>query len=48
MIHEKEVGGKAPKNGYPDMGNGRYAAELEYDKWFVFNNYQRCHYNYLE
>ena len=30
-IHEKEIGGEAPKNGYPDMGNGRYAAELTYD-----------------
>ena len=30
------------------MGNGRYSADLTYDQWFIFNNFQRCHYNYLE
>ena len=37
-----------PKGGYPDMGNGRYAAKLEYKDWFTFNSHQRVHYNYLE
>jgi len=34
--------------GYPDMGNGRYAAKLSDEAWFEFNCYQRAHYNYLE
>ena len=46
--HEKEVGGKLPKGGYPDMGNGRYTVDWTYDQWFIFNNYQRAHYNYME
>ena len=29
---------KAPNLGYPDMGNGRYAADLTYKEWFLFNN----------
>jgi hypothetical protein len=47
-IHEREVGGKVPKGGYPDMGNGRYTLDWQYDQWFSFNNWQRVHYNYLE
>ena len=47
-IHQSEVGGKAPQLGYPDMGNGRYAADLSYAEWFSFNNWQRVHYNFLE
>jgi uncharacterized membrane protein YecN with MAPEG domain len=47
-IHEKEVGGKPAKGGYPDMGNGRYSTDLSYDQWYTFNNYQRAHYNYME
>lgn len=48
-IHESEVGIlNAPKGGYPDMGNGRYAADWSYKEWFIFNNWQRAHYNYLE
>jgi hypothetical protein len=35
----------AVKGGYPDMGNGRYAAKLSDDDWLKFNNYQRAHYN---
>jgi hypothetical protein len=34
--------------GYPDMGNGRYAAKLSDEDWVTFNNYQRAHYNYIE
>ncbi len=30
------------------MGNGRYSQDLTYQEWFTFNNWQRCHYNYLE
>ena len=36
------------KGGYPDMGNGRYAAKLDYSDWLYFNSAQRVHYNYLE
>jgi glutathione S-transferase len=39
---------KAAKGGYPDMGDGRYAADLSYDQWFLFSNAQRTHYNFLE
>ena len=47
-IHNSEVGGDVHKGGYPDMGNGRYSVDLKYSEWFVFNNWQRAHYNYLE
>ena len=47
-IHGAEVGGEAPKAGYPDMGNGRYAENWKYSEWFKFNNWQRAHYNFLE
>lgn len=30
------------------MGNGRFSADLSYDQWFLFNNAQRAHYNFLE
>ena len=46
--HEKSVGTKLGMVGYPDCGNGRYAAELTYDQWFNLNNWQRVHYNYME
>jgi len=46
--HEREVGGKVAKGGYPDMGNGRYTIDWTYDQWMHFNNMQRVHYNYLE
>jgi hypothetical protein len=48
LTHSTSVGGDAPKGGYPDMGNGRYAENWKYSEWFIFNNYQRAHYNYLE
>jgi len=35
-------------SGYPDMGNGRYSAKLDYNSWLHFNIAQRIHYNYLE
>ena len=46
--HREATGKAPPKGGYPDMGNGVYSRELDYDKWFKFNNNQRAHYNYLE
>ncbi|TNV75447.1 hypothetical protein FGO68_gene4867 [Halteria grandinella] len=30
------------------MGNGFYSQDLSYADWFIFNNFQRCHYNYME
>ena len=48
QIHEKEVGGKAPRLGFPDMGNGKFSQDLTYSDWFNFNNWQRVHYNFLE
>jgi uncharacterized membrane protein YecN with MAPEG domain len=42
------VGGDIQKGGYPDMGSGRYSAELSYGDWFRFNNAQRVHYNFVE
>jgi len=39
---------KYPNSGYPDMGNGRFAAKLNDDQWMKFNNAQRAHYNYVE
>jgi len=36
------------RGGYPDMGNGRFAAGLEFEDWVSFNNAQRAHYNYIE
>ena len=47
--HKKATGSvKLPKDGYPDMGNGRFAATLPYADWLSFNNAQRAHYNLLE
>jgi len=37
-----------PDSGYPDMGNGRYAAKLTDEQWVDFNNAQRAHGNYVE
>ena len=38
----------APKNGYPDHGNGFYSQELTYKGWYDMNIGQRIHYNFLE
>lgn len=47
--HKKATGeDKLPSSGYPDMGNGRYAAALTYSEWFAVNNGQRAHYNGVE
>jgi hypothetical protein len=47
--HKKAFGAdKLPANGYPDMGNGRYADQLSYADWFKVNSGQRAHYNGVE
>ena len=46
--HKKAFNEPINKQGYPDMGNGRYAAFLPYKKWVEFNNAQRGHYNMVE
>jgi len=47
--HKRATGqDKLAGGGYPDMGTGRYAALLGYDKWLAFANAQRVHYNYVE
>ena len=37
-----------PDSGYPDDGQGRLAQLLDDEQWFIFNNYRRAHYNYIE
>ena len=39
---------KAADGGYPDTGNGRYAAKLPYASWVNMNNGQRAQHNFLE
>ena len=47
--HKKAIpGGEIDKQGYPDMGNGLIAHELEYADWLAINNAQRVHYKYVE
>mmetsp|Transcript_6018 Transcript_6018/g.6272 ORF Transcript_6018/g.6272 Transcript_6018/m.6272 type:complete len:183 (+) Transcript_6018:119-667(+) len=46
--HKKSFGTPINDMGYPDMGNGRYSAELSYSQWVEFNNAQRAHYNMVE
>mmetsp|Transcript_22100 Transcript_22100/g.51396 ORF Transcript_22100/g.51396 Transcript_22100/m.51396 type:complete len:126 (-) Transcript_22100:303-680(-) len=46
--HKKAFGCEMNDMGYPDMGNGRYSAQLEYEPWVRFNNAQRAHYNMVE
>ena len=46
--HFRHFGEKIPKGGYPDMGCGRYAERLSYKDWYLFNNAQRVHYNFVE
>ncbi|KAG8461138.1 hypothetical protein KFE25_003707 [Diacronema lutheri] len=46
--HKKAFGTDMNNLGYPDMGNGRYAAQLDYASWVMFNNGQRAHYNMVE
>ena len=46
--HQKAFGTDAPVGGHPDEGNGYYAQRLSYADWYVFNNWQRTHLNFLE
>ena len=49
--HKKAFGTTAvDKDGYPDMGSGRYSDsdKMSYKEWFKFNFYQRIHSNFLE
>ena len=46
--HKKAFGSAINKDGYPDMGSGLYAKELDYCEWVHFNNAQRAHYNLVE
>mmetsp|Transcript_7409 Transcript_7409/g.18951 ORF Transcript_7409/g.18951 Transcript_7409/m.18951 type:complete len:177 (-) Transcript_7409:274-804(-) len=46
--HKKVFGSEINSMGYPDMGNGRYSAQLSYPLWVQFNNAQRAHHNMLE
>ena len=39
---------EVPAGGYPDMGNGLYGKELEYNNWYEFQLDQRAHKNFLE
>lgn len=42
------TGKEIEKGGYPDMGNGFYTKNLNYQQWYSFNNAQRAHQNYVE
>lgn len=46
--HKKAFGTTISAQGYPDMGNGRYAQHMPYKEWVAFNNAQRSHYNMIE
>eukprot|EP00931_Biecheleriopsis_adriatica_P080759 TRINITY_DN54107_c0_g1_i1.p1 TRINITY_DN54107_c0_g1~~TRINITY_DN54107_c0_g1_i1.p1 ORF type:complete len:178 (+),score=39.11 TRINITY_DN54107_c0_g1_i1:59-592(+) len=46
--HKKAFQTEMNDLGYPDMGCGRYAQELEYAQWVEINNAQRAHYNMVE
>ena len=46
--HQAAFGSDAPKGGYPDDGNGYYSQKLSYADWYIFNNWQRAHMNFLE
>lgn len=37
--HERYFPGTSySKEGYPDMGSGRYSQRLSYRDWYIFNN----------
>ena len=35
--HKKIENSTLSKEGYPDMGNGRYSNKLSYEAWYFFN-----------
>ena len=46
--HEKTFGQEIKPGGAPDMGSGYYASKLSYKDWYLFNNAQRAHLNFVE
>lgn len=46
--HQQVTGWSIGKEGYPDMGNGRYSQALPYADWLAFNKAQRTHHNLVE
>ena len=47
--HEKAFPGTKPApGGFPDCGDGRYAAKLSYGDWVHFTNGMRVHQNFVE
>ena len=47
--HQAAFPGTEPsKGGWPDAGEGRYAAKLPYKDWIEFANAQRVHQNFTE
>ena len=47
--HKRATGESSlPKEGYPDMGAGRFSDLLSYQDWYRFALNQRVHYNYVE
>lgn len=51
-LHKQElgIGLKNVKNGFPDMGNGRFSTKemISYKQWLEINKAQRGHKNFLE
>ena len=45
---EKETGKQPDKNGYPDMGDGRYGKALSLLDWITMTKTQRTHLNFVE
>ena len=39
---------KPAVQGYPDMGNGLYSDQLDFEQWIKFNQAQRVHQNFVE
>ena len=52
VLHEKGMGrdGKNVRNGYPDMGNGRFSTRrmISYGQWLQINIAQRGHKGFLQ
>lgn len=46
--HLRVTGKEIKKGGYPDTGSGFYTRNLDYEKWYLLNNGQRAHINFVE
>lgn len=46
--HRRVTGEDIKKGGYPDNGSGYYSKNLSYSDWYLMNNGQRAHMNYVE